>query len=240
MSGNADVSKYDGPKFHIRYAGVALNDEQFIVEAFDSTLSYLVSIGSGEMWGSTPFSEKDGFLEETLKDVEQSEKYQTTGSGDAVRILIAEIELSELSTSETRGNLRFRIDNNKQRFLSVGTATIRENWLPAYVTSKAEHLGLGGIELRDVLYLEVIITDYRTGSTSKGAGMALIQSIVKYGRKAGKRTLYVDAWAGNERKLVRYYEHQGFNVVGDFSMKRRSGSTWLGTLLQMDLRPEND
>lgn len=37
-----------------------------------------------------------------------------------------------------------------------------------------------------------------------------------------------------------YYERQGFDIVGDFSMKRRNGSTWLGTLLRIDLQPRND
>ncbi|KAF8861973.1 hypothetical protein BDZ45DRAFT_739847 [Acephala macrosclerotiorum] len=209
--------------FYVRDASLTFDDEHFIVEAFDSALPYLASIGSGEQWDQIPFFEKPGFIEETLESVEQSEKYSRSGSGDAIRILIAEIESLESFTPETFGSLCFRVDNNKQRFLS------------------ADHLGLGGeIEqegLKAILYLEVIITDYRTGSSRKGAGEALIQSTVEYGRKAGKRTLYVDGVTGNDRKLIHYYERLGFNIVGDFSMKRRNGSTWLGTLLRIDLQP---
>lgn len=195
MPANAVTSKSESRIFHIRDAEVKLDDANFIVEAFDSTLPYLASIGSGEMWGLIPFSEKPGFIEETLKDIEQSERYRTAGSGDAMRMLIAEIELLELSTSKILSTSRTRADDNKQRFLSVGTATIREDWFPSYVTKQAEHLGLEAIqrqEFKDILYLEVMITDCQTGSACKGAGAALIQSIVEYGRKVGKKALYVD------------------------------------------------
>jgi len=89
MSANANASKSGSRSFNIRDASVAFDDSDFIVEAFDSTLPFLASIGSGEMWGSILFSERPGFIEDNLKSVEQSEKYTLTGSGDAIRFLIA-------------------------------------------------------------------------------------------------------------------------------------------------------
>ena len=55
--------------FHIRDAETSLDDGKFIVDAFDSTLPYLTTIGSGEQWGSVPFSERTGFVQETLDSV---------------------------------------------------------------------------------------------------------------------------------------------------------------------------
>ena len=33
----------------------------------------------------------------------------------------------------------------------------------------------------------------------------------------------------------RYYEERGFDIVGDFAIKRGNGTTWFGTLLKIDL-----
>ncbi len=187
MPSSTDISKSNdhNSKIRLRDARLAFDDVQFIVEAFDSTLPYLASIGSGEQWGPVPFSERDGFIKEALESVEQSEKHALTGISDAIHIIIAETE----SPTTTTINLRYRIDENKQRLLSIGTATVRENWLPSYIALQT-HLALGPIE--NTLYLEVMITDYRAGASRKGAGAALIQGAIDYGRKAGKRTLFVD------------------------------------------------
>ena len=53
------------------------------------------------------------------------------------------------------------------------------------------------------LYLEVMVTDYRADPYRRGAGAALIQAAKEYGKSRGMGILYVDAWAGNEKKLVR-------------------------------------
>ena len=118
-------------RFRIRGAKAAYDDGHFIVEAFDSTLPYLASIGSEEMWGLIPFSERDSFVIEALESVEQSEKYALTGSGDAICVLIAEIELPGASSLDKSNGLRSRIDENGRRFLQVGTATVREDWIPS-------------------------------------------------------------------------------------------------------------
>ncbi|KAI8305346.1 hypothetical protein K4K61_005361 [Colletotrichum sp. SAR11_59] len=73
-------------KITIRDASTAEDDVAFIVAAFDSTLAPLAALGSGAMWGSTPFSQKDGFVEETIKDVQTSERTGglRKGAGEAL------------------------------------------------------------------------------------------------------------------------------------------------------------
>jgi GNAT superfamily N-acetyltransferase len=56
---------------------------------------------------------------------------------------------------------------------------------------------------KDYIYLEALITDYRTGAWRKGAGAALIEHARQFCRDRGKKTIYVDAYAGNGRKLVK-------------------------------------
>ncbi|KAH7327274.1 acetyltransferase [Rhexocercosporidium sp. MPI-PUGE-AT-0058] len=227
---NKELFKMDKLLTTVREASKSLGDTEFIVEAFDSTLPYLSSIGSGEQWGSIPFSQCDGFLQETLDSLEQSEKYSKTRTGQATCVLIAEVEVEGMGS--LLPGVRRRKDENRKLLLSVGTATIHGEWFPEYLTSQA-HLGLA--EVKDFTYIGVMVTDHRTGSFRQSVGGDLMQSIVKYGRSAGKKAIYVDGWAGNGRKLIRYYESLGFRILGEFSMTRNNGSIWPGTLLKMDL-----
>ncbi|KAF4784536.1 kinesin motor domain-containing protein [Colletotrichum scovillei] len=233
---------------NVRDAGLAPHDADFIVEAFDSTLAPLAALGSGAMWGSQPFSQKDGFVEENLKDVAASERYQTTGEGDALRIFIAEIEVASQAATraitphdagQDEPGLRYRTTEDGKRYVSVGAAFVRTNWLPGHVKGQFDKEE----KIRDELegkkdgfvYLDVVVTDYRTGRYRKGAGEALIRRAREYGVAEGMQVLYVDAWAGNEKKLNRFYERQGFVVVDGFTFARTGKPAWLGTLMRLDL-----
>ncbi|GKT43061.1 uncharacterized protein ColSpa_03242 [Colletotrichum spaethianum] len=229
-------------KLRLREGGVLPHDDTFIVEAFDSTISYLEAIGSGGMWGSRLFSETEGFMEETAEDIRKSERYRTTGEGDALRIFIADVgvEPSAIplpnSTTKPPGPRYWTADDGT-RMLSVGVAFVRENWLPGHVKSQF-HVDAIRTELQGnegFVYLDVLVTDFRTGHHRKGAGEALVRKAKDYGLEKKMKVLYVDAWAGNGRKLVEFYEKLGFSIVADFEMKRANGTIWPGTLLRIGL-----
>lgn len=182
-------------EFHIRHASSADDDAQFIVAAFDSTLPYLSSIGAGGMWGETPFSEKDGFEQETIESVQKSEHQD-----DCLKIFIAEVESSVTTAASVYAE-------QSERRTRVGLAMIRENSLPTYITER-EEMKPEVDGAKRFVFLEVMISDYRTSPLHKGAGAALIEAIKRYGRENEKDTLYVDCWAGNDAKLNR----SGFSV----------------------------
>lgn len=88
--------------------------------------------------------------------------------------------------------------------LSVGFAFVRENWIPKYIVSQ-EHLSIDYDDRQSCLYIEVMVADHRVDSIlRKGFGTALIQGIKDYGQKHQRRTLFVDGWAGNDKKLIRF------------------------------------
>ncbi|KAM0670739.1 hypothetical protein ACQRIU_001134 [Beauveria bassiana] len=182
-------------KFYVRLASLEAHDAQFIIAAFDSTLPHLAAIGSAEMWGEQLFSERQGFAQETIKSVQESQDPDS-----ASKIFIAE-------TQKTAERVR------------VGSATVREDSMPAYIIEheKMKPYVQGG---NNFLFLEVIIADYRTDGLHKGVGTCLLEYIQRYGRERSKKTLYVDCWSGNGGKLNRYYEKQGFEKVADFSFPR--------------------
>lgn len=203
------------PSFSIRDAGTSPDDVEFMVGAFDSTLPHLAAIGSGEMWGSVPFSEKDGFLQETRESVEQAEAYRRGGSddGERVRIFIAEAAVGRADVDALAATPGTREDADGRLWLAVALACVREDWVPQYVASQP-HLGLPAPDITAGArplgrmapahaYLEAMIADHRTGRHHKGAGAFLLQHLRQLYREKGAQRLYVDAWVGSEKNLVK-------------------------------------
>ena len=197
--------------FLVRDAGATEEDTLFIVSTFDSILPELDSIGSHEQWGSIPFSQRGDFTKETMMDLAHSEKYRLTGNSGAngLRVFIVEREYPKDSANSSDREISAYIRGaaDGRRYLPVGFAYVRENWVPDYVKSQPQ-LQLPDTERDEFLYLEVMVTDTRVGSLRRGAGAALIRGIKDYARSRQKQALWVDSWAGNGRKLVKYvYPH---------------------------------
>ncbi|KAE8324807.1 hypothetical protein BDV39DRAFT_115387 [Aspergillus sergii] len=226
------------PEFLVRDAGTVEGDDQFVVAAFDAAIPYLTSIGSHEQWGTTPFSHREGWVDETvqqIKDSNSSAVQSEQNKNGVLRIFIVEKECDAGGPESFDSRLvHYRVSSDGRRYLSVGFAFVRENWIPGYIESQT-HLQIPESERENNIYLEVMVTDCRVGSVRRGAGSALIQGIRDYGRKKQKKTFWLDGWAGNNRKLVRYYENQGFQGVGDFSLPRANKAPWVGTLMRMDI-----
>ncbi|KAK3688854.1 hypothetical protein B0T22DRAFT_378775 [Podospora appendiculata] len=203
-------------EFRIRTATVA--DAQSIVDAFDSTLPYLASIGSEGQWGLVPFSERPGFLDDMAKSLEQARVWQETHEGDSNIIFAAEV-VGPASTEAT---------------VPAGFAQIHEDKFSEYLYKQANIQAVDLTKLSNFVFLEVLLVHFGTGY-HKGAGTALVQHVKRYGLEKGKDAVYVDCWSGNNRQLVGYYERQGFVTVEDFAFPRENKTPWIGTLLRMDL-----
>jgi hypothetical protein len=192
------------------------SDAHFIVAAWHPTLPFLASIGAGEMWGEVPFSEREGFIEE-IKDI--IAKAEEDEESDHRRLLIA--ELCEADSSAT----------------NVAAAMIRDE-LPYYLKEREELRGEIENAGSSILFIEVLVADHRNKPGFKGAGAALGEAIQRRAMERGKERVYVDVWAGNGRKLNKYYETLGFTMASVFSLTRKNGTRWVGTLYWMDLREE--
>jgi GNAT superfamily N-acetyltransferase len=162
--------------FHIRPANPDSDDADFILAAWDSTLPFLASIGAGEMWGDRPFSQREGQRQEVIDTINGTTKELDGGR----QFWIAETDCSE-------------------GVVKVGAALTREI-LPGYLTEHIElekHINA----TKTLLYLEVLITDHRPDKQYKGAGKALIEALKQHARSDGRDMIYVDVWAGNNRRL---------------------------------------
>ena len=86
-----------------------------------------------------------------------------------------------------------RVDEDGRRLVAVGTATVRGEWFPEYLMKQKS---FDRVEMRDFLYIEVMVTHHRMGLAIKGAGATLMENILKYARNEGKKVLYVDGVSG--------------------------------------------
>ncbi|KAI1199444.1 acetyltransferase [Nemania serpens] len=226
------------PTFQIRGLDEGPEDGQFMIDSFDASLVQLATIGSGGQWGSEPFSARSN-AGDRIKIFEQAKRYQTTGEGDPIRLFIAEVEIpaSTATTTDLPESARIRTGDGGEKFLAVGYVMLSEGICPPYMRLQfdkdAIKKELDGT--RDYIYLEALITDFRTGPWRKGAGAALIEHARRFCRERGKSIIYLDSYAGNDRKLVRYYEKQGCTVVDDFAGLNTNGVMWHGTFYRMDV-----
>ncbi|KAK1757078.1 hypothetical protein QBC47DRAFT_378370 [Echria macrotheca] len=210
------------PQFHIRDAvsSPSNTDAHYILSAFDSCIPHLATIGSATQWGSEPFSSRPNILSRPVSAIAAAETYRTKGEGDPVRVFIIEVP-----------------GGPEQENIQLGAAIYKANWFPEYIKSQPQFRDAVKAQ-KKWMYLDMLVTEFsaRTEGKRKGAGAALVRRGREWAREEGFDVMYVDCWAGNEGKLVRFYESQGFKRVGAFEVEKPdTGEKWPGMFLKMDL-----
>ncbi|KFY40384.1 hypothetical protein V495_05461 [Pseudogymnoascus sp. VKM F-4514 (FW-929)] len=226
--------------FHIRETSDDIPaDSAFILAAFDASIIHLASIGSGAQWGSTPFSASPERVQHATDTVTASEAYRLNseaGDKKPLRLFIAEVKVDDDNSSNLDG-LRVRTADDGARFLAVAAGSVREGYWPAYVSAQPqlEPVIEQANKEGNPFYLEILISDFRTGAARKGSGGALVKRIREYAVEKGATALYLDCWAGNDGNLSSYYVSQGFVEVGEFLAEKPGRDPWPGKLLRMDI-----
>ena len=197
--------------FTIRDASLA-KDMAFIVSVFDASLPYIASVGSQAQWGSTPFSQRPGWIDETQRQIQESEQNSISNTTNALRILVLEVEVTKQGVHDVGcKDMQSRTGDDGRWFVAVGFAFVRGNWLPNYLhASVVAKIDLAHLD--ETLYVEVMVSDSRVRDRIRGIGAALLCEVRKWGYSRGKKTLYLDGWAGNERKLIRQVR---FSICGN-------------------------
>ncbi|KAI0206804.1 acetyltransferase [Astrocystis sublimbata] len=221
------------PDFHIRSIKQGPEDEDFILAAFDASLPQLASIGSGGQWGSQPFSEREDTG--ARLPFQQAQRYQATGEGDPIYVFIIEAEVQD--EDKLPASLDIRTDESGKRLVRVGTVMFLEALYPKIASELFDRdvvkKALDGTN--DYIYVEALVTDVRVGELRKGAGVAMLDHARQFCRDKAKDKLHLIAYSGNDRKLVKYYESQGYSAVEDFVYTRPSGEKWPGAFMSLKL-----
>ncbi|KAF4995112.1 hypothetical protein FGRMN_5349 [Fusarium graminum] len=226
-------------QFSIRDARASFDDAQFMIDAFDSTLPHLAAAGNSGQWGTEPFSEKKRVVQGMHDTVTKSEKFLETGTGDPVRVFIAEIE-DDQSSSDTLNvdGLASRLDEGGKVLISVGFAKILDEQFVSYLkaSDSLKDVVSPASEKGKFVFLQYLVTDHRVGDKRRGAGAALLQKVKEYAAEHGWKTIWIDCWDGGNGQLVQYYVDRGFQIMGSFEDSDETDETpWKGKLLRIQL-----
>ncbi|KAM0341558.1 hypothetical protein ACHAPU_010008 [Fusarium lateritium] len=227
-------------QFSIRDARASFNDAQFIIDAFDSTLPHLAAAGNSGQWGTEPLSKKKGFIQGIHDTVAKSEKFLETGTGDPVRVFIAEVEddHSSSDTSKVDGVAR-RVDEDGKVLVSVGFVKVLDQQFVSYLKASdgLKDVVLPASEKGRFVFLQYLVTDHRVGDKRRGAGAALLQKVKEYTAEHDWKTVWIDCWDGGNGQLVQYYVDRGFQIMGSFEDSDETDETpWKGKLLRIQLQ----
>lgn len=188
-------------KFHFRVAGTSPIDVDAILGSMDASVPHLAGNGNGEQWGPKLFSERPGYREDIEEDLKKSERYRSTGQGEAKRTFIAEIE-----DANAEDGLARRVDENGRSWLPVGNLELAENDLGDHFRDMEDlRPYLDEAKTIDGGFLGVIfvMSDVRAGERAKGSGAAQIEYAKQYARERGMKALYLDCWVGGTLGLVK-------------------------------------
>nr|POE93276.1 hypothetical protein CFP56_19288 [Quercus suber] len=190
---------------------------------FDSALPFLAARGSAAQWGTLPMAERPGIERRARNWDERCKEAQEKGG---LRAVIAEREISwdvDLGEEDV-GELQCRVDGDSgKRLLTVAVAVVSEAWFPDHVEAGLREYVREAREQGEWVYLEMLLSDCRTGKWRRGGGTALVEKIRAEAASRG---------------LKGFYEGQGFKLLSTFSVKKGDTETWDGALLKMDLSSE--
>jgi GNAT superfamily N-acetyltransferase len=154
----------------------------------DLAVEWLVSQDRVGQWGTEPFSEKP-------KKVEQLKEFTTTGFGVWLAIKISDDKavLEEHKTSATL----YKSPDGAVRGIIVGAMAAGDKIPYAPPVDEPE------------TYVRLLVTDRKW--KNYGIGSRLLEHAKKLAREVARVSLLrLDCYGGDDGKLIRYYESQGF------------------------------
>lgn len=188
--------------FTVRFANPS--DIDFILAAFDSTLPFLQSLGNEGQWGTTPFSQQEGFIDEVHKEVARSENFHANGTRERFLALVAERELT--ADAEINPAKQFIRTGEGIRYLAAGATYIRDDEAPPYFATKVPTVDaeLKAAKEQGYVYMDVLL-GYQEAPAQyrKGAGVALLDRVKQYAKEKNKASIYLEIWVNNENGLLR-------------------------------------
>ncbi|OQE37658.1 hypothetical protein PENCOP_c009G02961 [Penicillium coprophilum] len=164
-----------------------VEDAPAVLNLLDAAVKWLVSHDRVGQWGTSPFSENP-------RRTEQLKEFATTGHG---LWLAVKANSDAAPIDENRfSNIPRKTTEEKTSGSIVGALAVGDK-MP-YVTPVSE----------PEMYVRLLITDRRCAG--KGVGKRLLEHARELAKGVGVSLLRVDCYAGDDGKLVEYYESQGF------------------------------
>lgn len=162
-----------------------MDDIPAVLHLLDDTVKWLVSRGNTRQWGTEPFSENP-------RRAEQLREFATTGLG----LWLVKDADSTPTDQDQRSNISPETTNGEAPGSILGVLAVGERM--SYVPPVSE----------PELYVRLLVADRRCAG--KKIGTRLLEHARELAKGVGVSLLRVDCYAGDDGKLVKYYESQGF------------------------------
>ncbi|KAL2869524.1 acyl-CoA N-acyltransferase [Aspergillus lucknowensis] len=177
------TSKLDGGPHEIAIVQGTIDDVPAVLGLLDAAVKWLASNGRTGQWGTTPFSEDP-------RRAERLREFVSTG-------LHLWLAVQVPAGGDTAVSVSGPTDGGKAGSrVIVGALALGDKMPYSPAVSEPE------------VYVRLLVTDRR--HAGKGVGTRLLEHARHLTRKAGVSLLRVDCYAGDDGKLVQYYESQGF------------------------------
>ncbi|EON96206.1 putative gcn5-related n-acetyltransferase protein [Phaeoacremonium minimum UCRPA7] len=177
-------------------------DVPAVLRLVDIAIEWLVSHGRTSQWGTEPRSKDPARIKQATEFAESGGMWLAVTKPDR-----GDQTKSELGNEMASGDIVVKDGEWVIGALTVGDAM-------SYVTPATE----------PELYIKFLITD-RSWAGS-GLGTLLLDKARELARQANVTLLRVDCFAGQDQKLVKYYESQGFVRTESFER-----DNWQGQIL---------
>ncbi|KAJ5259396.1 hypothetical protein N7478_012377 [Penicillium angulare] len=172
-----------------------VDDGPAVLNLLDTAVTWLASQDRTGQWGASSFSQNP-------KRVEQMTEFATTGHG--IWLAIKNTNDTHIDDQNGLHNTQPQIINGLSSGSVVGAIAIGDR--SDYVAPVSE----------PELYIRLLVTDRQCAG--HGIGKRLLDHARELASRAGISLLRVDCYAGDDGKLVKYYESQGFERVEGSTM----------------------
>lgn len=178
-----------------------LDDVPAVLRLMDIAAQWLVSQGKTGQWGTEPFST-------TPRRIEQATEFANSGGlWLAVTASSATVETPESSEPAAAAKEDASSDPDSRNSAGAVVGALTVGGMQSYVQPVTE----------PELYIRLLVTDRNW--KGHGIGTMLLDHARKLARELGISLLRLDCYAGDDGKLVKYYESQGFERTDAFEVK---------------------
>lgn len=179
-----------------------VNDVDFLTEAYFSTIPHLQRIGVPDQFGNQTFVDRSAIIDIARGNIDLASRFRNGSDDNRLVIFVCESDVYLLDLG--RDQCSWRMNDYGRPLVKTGWLMLLDEELPAnlkllpyFAAFRAQNFTAS-----DFVYIDALVSDYRTAAYRKGTGTALIEDVERYAQQHRKRFIYVDCYSGGPRSLV--------------------------------------
>lgn len=183
------------PKLHVRSATLRDGDDVRMIEFYNSHISWLRAIGSGQQWRTELTADEQSLprIQKWISKSEETERDCRSFDKDWARAFIGEVEVLDSS----------KLSPEQARLCRNGRIPVCSMVLTGRSSDYTRSIFPEQDQEDPFVFLQLLISDRRTGEFRVGAGAALLDLAKDEVRRLGLKRFVGDCFGGNERRLIK-------------------------------------